>query len=107
MGIAEGMKSITDNITASYEARAKAIEELVSDVQETLNSFADDRKKMSKKMKKDLAKYVKGIATEVKNLIGDFAEERRQIAADLQGMADHWQNMVATLAEKKGVKKNY
>ena len=162
MSIAEGMKSITDNIIVSYETRVETIEELVSDVQETLNSFADDRKKMSeeqakelaefvndltkevgnlrkgfqkerkvmshelrndlakavmnvqtyvknklkefsdahadmsKELKKDLAKYVAGIVSETKKLLGDFAEERGQ-------MADHWQNMVATLAEKRGI----
>ena len=59
MGIADSMKGITENITASYDVRVKALKDLVVDTRKTIKGFASDRKQMSadrKQMSKEQAK---------------------------------------------------
>ena len=48
MGIADGVKGITENIVASYDVRVKALKDLVVDTRKTIKGFAADRKKMSR-----------------------------------------------------------
>ena len=64
MGIAEGMKSITENIISSYNTRVTALDDLVADTRKTLadarktlKDFSSDRKKMSEEQAKELANH--------------------------------------------------
>ena len=114
MGIADSMKSIAEDIIASYDARVKAHGDLVAATRKTLKSFAQDRKKMaeelkkrlkefaeahtemSEALKKELAKYVAGIVSETKKLLSGFAAEREKMAAN-------WQDLTAKMAKKRGI----
>ena len=48
-------------------------------------------------LKKSLAKYVAGIVSETKKLLGGFADEREKMTAN-------WQNLVAAMAKRRGIK---
>jgi len=74
MGIADSMKGITENITASYDVRVKALKDLVVDTRKTIKGFAADRKQMSKEQAKNLAGFVSGLTKNVgaTEFVNDF-----------------------------------
>ena len=73
MGIADSMKGITENITASYDVRVKALKDLVVDTRKTIKGFASDRKQMSadrKQMSKEQAKNLAGFVSGLTKNVG-------------------------------------
>ena len=74
----------------------KGIEDIETYVANKLKEFSDAHADMSEELKKELAKYVAGIVSETKKLLGGFADEREKMAAD-------WQALTATMAKKRGI----
>ncbi|MCX5798143.1 MAG: hypothetical protein NTU90_01025 [Proteobacteria bacterium] len=75
----------------------KNIKDIETYVKNKLKEFDDAHADMSEELKKELAKYVAGIVSETKKLLGGFANEREE-------MAGNWQHLVATMAKKRGGK---
>jgi len=74
----------------------KDINDIETYVKNKLREFSDAHAEMSVELKKDLAKYVAGIVNGTRELLGAFRDEREKMAAN-------WQNLVATMAKKRGV----
>ena len=75
----------------------KDIKGIEAYVKNKLKEFSDAHAEMSEALKKDLAKYVAGIVSGTKKLLGGFKDESKKMAAN-------WQALTATMAKKSGVK---
>ena len=75
----------------------KGIKDIETYVAKKLKEFSDAHADMSEALKKDLAKYVAGIVSETKGLLGGFADEKEKMAAN-------WQSLTATMAKRRGGK---
>jgi len=102
MGIASEIKTLGEDIVASYDGRIKAIGVLVKDTHQMLKGFQTEHKEMSGKLKADLAKgekerlagfrvmmaeiqkFVSGVATEVSAMIKRFRAEHKAMADALR-----------------------
>jgi hypothetical protein len=76
---------------------SKGIKDIETYVAKKLKEFSDAHADMSEALKKDLAKYVAGIVSETKGLLGGFADEKEKMAAN-------WQSLTATMAKRRGGK---
>ena len=92
----------------------KEIKEIEAYVAKKLKEFDEAHADMSEELKKELAKYVDDMVKATKKLMSDIQarqKERNTQVGDLleefkterEEMAANWQNMVATLAERRGV----
>lgn len=100
--------NLKDNLEKGEADRLKAFKDMMGDINKgikdietyvgnKLKEFSDAHADMSEALKKDLAKYVAGIVSETKKLLGGFADEREKMAAN-------WQSMSATMAKRRGGK---
>jgi len=115
MEIANNMRGITENIVTSYDARVRALGDLVVDTRKSLKGFASDRKKMAREQAETLKKGetdrlksfkvmmggiqkdIKDIETYVKKLLGEYS-------SDMKKAANAWQGMSKTMARaRKGM----
>lgn len=131
MGIAEGMKSMTEDIIASYDMRIKAQDDLVTNTRKTLKRFAQEQKKTSEEQARDLVNFVGNLSKGVGNMLKGFqndritmseklknrlAKERKEIKpyvkdllgeyrSDIRKAGAAWRSMATTLARarKKGI----
>ncbi|MDP8299120.1 MAG: hypothetical protein P9L88_04380 [Candidatus Tantalella remota] len=103
MGIAGEIKTLGEDIIASYDMRVKAIGELVTDTHKMLKDFGAEHKEMSVKLKAGLAegeeirlkdfkammvdiqKFVSGITREATDMIKRFQKEHKAMADVLAG----------------------
>ena len=65
----------------------KGIKDIENYVAKKLKEFSDAHAEMSEQQKQDLAKYVSGIASEVKKLLGEYDSDMAKAEAAWQGMA--------------------
>ncbi len=103
MGIADGMKSITEGIIASHEARMKGarerrseVNELVDNAQKTVRHFANERKHMGAGQAKALADYVETLKTDVGGMIKGFQKDHAAVAAGIREKAEALRETLAT-----------
>ena len=100
-------KGETDRLNGDKE-RLKAFKGMMSDIRKgvkdietyvanKLKEFTDAHADMSAELKKELARYVANIVSGTGKLLSGYADERENMAAN-------WQDMVATLAKKRGGK---
>jgi len=98
-------KGETDRLNGDKE-RLKAFKGMMSDIRKgvkdietyvanKLKEFTDAHADMSAELKKELARYVANIVSGTGKLLSGYADERENMAAN-------WQDMVATLAKKRG-----
>lgn len=80
MGIAESMKSLAENIYASFDARVKAVDDLVADTHVLLKGFASDRRKMGSEQAESLKNFVKDLAKNVDDTLKGFKKNRKQMS---------------------------
>ena len=110
MGIADGIKSITEDIIASHDSRVKETRGRVRDVQKTLHNFATDRKNMGAGQAKALADYVETLKSDVTDLRKGFQKDLAAMAAGIRetlarGEADRMKDFKAMLGNiQKGIK---
>lgn len=96
MSNAEGMRSLAQNITASYDVR---IGELASIRQQTLDMLSefhrmdDERKTSVSNIKKEVSCMLDGF----KGIIDDFKKEHEEAASA-------WHGLAATMQSKRGRK---
>jgi len=110
MGIADGMKSITEGIIASHEARVREVNELVDNTQKTLRNFTSDRKHTGAGQAKALADYVETLRAEVGGMIKGFQKDHAAVAAGIRetlthGEADRMKDFKGMMGNiQKGIK---
>lgn len=87
MSMANSMKNITENITASHRVRVKAMGDLVNNVNESLadarkmvSDNAANRKAMSKEQAADLAQFGSDLADSIGAKLKTFQKELEQMA---------------------------
>lgn len=96
MGIAESMKSLTEDILASYDTRVKALGDMVADThkivayaRKIIKGFASDRKKMSVEQAEVLGNYAKDLTKNVDGLLKEFGKNRKHMSeAQVKSLTD-------------------
>ena len=95
-----------ENLAKGEADRAKAFKAMMGDINKgikdietyvasKLKEFNEAHADMSVELKKELAKYVAGVVSETGKLLGGFADESEDMAAN-------WQALTATMAKKRG-----
>ncbi|MEI6683121.1 MAG: hypothetical protein WCO44_10865 [Bacteroidota bacterium] len=72
MGLASEMKSLSEELLASFKQRIRENEELVNDVQQTLDNFRKDHQEMAAALNANAADLRKGLATGEKERINTY-----------------------------------
>lgn len=72
MGLASDMKNLTEELLASFKQRIKENEELVHDVQNTLDGFRKDHQEMTNILNSNAAALKKGLARGEKERLNTF-----------------------------------
>ncbi len=80
MEIANSMRGITENIITSYDARVRALGDLVVDTRKTLKGFASDRKKMAREQAESLAHFTRGLSKSAEDMLKGFREDHQQMS---------------------------
>ena len=100
MGLASEMKSLSEELLASFKQRILENEELVNDVQQTLDNFRKDHQEMAAALNANAAALRKGLATgekermttyhalmtDIHQTIGTIQQEVADIQAATLGM---------------------
>jgi hypothetical protein len=74
MGLASDMKNLTEDLLASFKQRIKDNEDLVNDVQNTLDGFRKDQMEMAASLNAKAAALRKGLARGEKERLNTFNE---------------------------------
>ena len=82
MEIANSMRGITENIITSYDARVRALGDLVMDTRKTLKGFASDRKKMAREQAESLAHFTRGLSKSVEEMLRGFRKDHQQMSEE-------------------------
>jgi len=82
------------SMMANIQKEIKAVETYVAGKLKEFNAAHAD---MSEELKKELARYVAGVVSETRKMLGGFADERENMAAN-------WQGLINTMAKKRGGK---
>jgi len=80
MEIANSMRGITENIITSYDARVKALGDLVVDTRKSLKGFASDRKKMAREQAESLAHFTRGLSKSAEDMLKGFRGDHQQMS---------------------------
>jgi hypothetical protein len=76
MGIASGIKDITQDIASSYDVRASEVGKLKDEAKKMLESFRASQK--------ELTQGVAARKSEIKDMLGDFQRSRKQANTELR-----------------------
>lgn len=87
MGLATQMKNLSEDLITSFKNRIKENEELVIEVQETLNGFQKDHQDMAVALRSSLDKGKQDRLMEVDTLMAKISKERQDMAVALQDKA--------------------
>ena len=82
MGIASDIKTLGEDIVASYDTRVKAIGTLVKDTHQMLKGFQTEHKEMSEKLRADLAKGEEDRLKDFKAMIAEIKKFVKDIVVD-------------------------
>ena len=121
MRIAEAIKTIGEDIAASYDSRVKAIGTLVKDTHQMLKGFdaehkdmagalkeslekgETDRLKVFKDMMRDIVKDIKDIETYVENKLKEFSDAHADMSEELKkDLAKYVDDMVKATRKLMG-----
>jgi len=108
MGIADDIKTLGEDIVASYDTRVKAIGVLAKDTHQMLKGFQAEHKEMSGKLKEDLAKgekdrfaSFKAMMAEIKKFVSDIVVDgTAKLMKQIQKEQKDRNEAVADLLEK-------
>ena len=110
MGIASDIKTLGEDIVASYDARIKAIGTVVKDTHQMLKGFAAERKDWAPKQAQALADFVADLAKNVSSMIKGFQKDHKAMADALKeslekGETDRLKDFKAMIGNiQKGIK---
>jgi len=121
MRIAEAIKTLGEDIAASYDSRVKAIGTLVKDTHQMLKGFdaehkdmagalkeslekgETDRLKVFKDMMRDIVKDIKDIETYVENKLKEFSDAHADMSEELKkDLAKYVDDMVKATRKLMG-----
>jgi flagellar biosynthesis/type III secretory pathway protein FliH len=74
MGLAPEIRNLSEDLLASFKQRIKENEELVNDVQKTLNGFRKDHQEMAAVLNANAAALRKGLVNGEKERLATFNE---------------------------------
>ena len=118
MGIAAGIKDITQDIVSSYDARVDEVKRLKKEANEMLDSFEashqdrsaevkamrtgfqSSRKEMSAALKKDLAEHTQGVRGEVARLRQEIGASHQDRSAEVKAMRSGFQSSHKEMSAK-------
>ena len=83
MGIAAGIKDITQDIVSSYDARVAEVGRLKKETEEMLDSFKASQGKMGAKLRRDLAQDKAEMEAEVRTMRNNFQASQEKMGAEL------------------------
>ena len=83
MPIANQVKSLTEDIEASYGTRMAAVSDIVKETRQTLGNFNREHQKMAGDLKRSLAANSSDRVSEVRKLRAENTEQLRRMAKDL------------------------
>lgn len=83
MNIANQVKSLTEDIEASYGGRIAAVSDIVKETRQTLGNFNQEHKKMAGDLNKSLAANSSGRVSEVRKLRAENTKQLKEMAKDL------------------------
>ncbi len=102
--LADDMKRIAEDVTASYEARLSFVSNLVSDTSEMIGKFREDHSEMSKSLRNKLQMDSKNLKTTVGEFISDTHHKNEQLRKEtLQMLSTHEDTR---LSEARAVKES-
>ncbi|MDD5773804.1 MAG: hypothetical protein PHX78_10110 [bacterium] len=89
MGIAEGMKTIVENIVDSHKGRTKEINSVIMDTKNilkeaktTLHDFSRERKTNASEQAKKLAGFTSDLTKNVGDMLKEFRENREEMSEE-------------------------
>ncbi len=83
MNIANQVKSLTEDIEASYGTRVAAVSDIVRETRQALGNFNREHEKMAGDLRRSLAANSSGRVSEVRKLRAENAEQLKEMAKDL------------------------
>ena len=83
MNIANQVKSLTEDIEASYGTRIAAVSDIVKETRQTLGNFNREHEKMAGDLRRTLASNQSGRASEVRKMRAENVEQLKEMAKDL------------------------
>ena len=110
MGIASDIKTLGEDIVASYDGRIKAIGTLVKDTHQMLKGFDAEHKEMAEKQAEALANFVNGLTKDVGAMMKAIAKAHKEMADNLKeslekGETDRLKDFKAMMGDiNKGIK---
>jgi hypothetical protein len=84
MGIAAGIKDITQDIVSSYDARVAEVGRLKKETEEMLDSFEASQEKMGAQLRRDLAQDKAEMEAEVKAMRTGFQSSHKEMSSALK-----------------------
>jgi uncharacterized protein YicC (UPF0701 family) len=103
MGIASGIKDITQEIASSYEVRMVEVGKLKDEAKKMLKSFHASQKEMGTQLRKDLAQDNAKIKSEVKAMRNGFQSSHKEMGSTLRkDLAGHTQELRGEVAKMRG-----
>jgi len=84
MGIADDIKTLGEDIVASYDTRVKAIGTLVKDTHSMLKGFHTEHKEMAAEQTKALADFMADLTKNVSSMIKGLQKEHKDMADTLK-----------------------
>jgi len=112
MGIAVGMKELTQDIASSRENRTKRLGEIregakrvSGEAQDLIKGFQTSRKEAGAQQRESLAKDKASRESEVRQMRADICRGQKELRTELKEASAAWQELTPTRAKKKKQKK--
>ena len=93
MGLASDMKNLTEELLSSFKQRITENEELVHDVQKTLDGFRKDHQEMTDILNANAAALRKGLARGEKERLNDYNGIMKGIHVSIKGIRTDIKNI--------------
>jgi len=102
MGIAVGMKVITQDIVSSHEDRMKRIGEIRGEAQSLIMGFEAYRQETSRQLRRDLSRDKVKMGDEVRAMRNSFQTSHKEMSLAVhQDLAEHTQSVRGEVAEMR------
>jgi len=105
MGIAAGIKDITQDIVSSYDARVAEVGRLKKETEEMLDSFKASQDKMGAQLRKDLAQDKAKMRAEVRTMRNNFQASHKKMGTKLKKELS--QGVTGLRSDVKGMLKDF
>lgn len=100
MSIENQVKSLTDEIEASFETRKAVVADIAKETRQTLGNFSREHEKMARDLKRSLASNTSNRARQVQNMRARNVKDLQNVTRKLREMAQQIATFLTT-AEKE------